>query len=70
MDAPKKFSSNPSDLRKKQDAMITECMETESKLSKWEKDFIQSIREQFDEGRFLTERQLARLEEIYENYID
>lgn len=44
-----------------------ETIETEGiNLTKWEEDFVQSIRERFDQGRFhLSERQAEILERIY-----
>lgn len=44
-----------------------ETIETEgANLTKWEEDFVQSIRERFDQGRFhLTDRQAEILERIY-----
>ena len=34
-------------------------------LSKWEEDFIESLREQWDRGRWMSERQREILERIY-----
>jgi len=43
-----------------------EIIETEGKnLSKWEQDFIQSLRDRIDTGRSLSEKQAAILERIY-----
>jgi hypothetical protein len=35
-------------------------------LSEWEESFVESLREQLDAGRQLSDRQLAKLQEIYD----
>lgn len=44
-----------------------DTIETEGvNLTKWEEDFCQAVRDQFDAGRFrLSERQVETLERIY-----
>lgn len=37
--------------------------------SKWEHDFIDSIREQVENGRFLSEAQFNKLKEVYERLL-
>lgn len=46
-------------------AMIEDCEKRESKLSDWERGFIDSISEQFARHGGLTPKQYARLEEIW-----
>lgn len=58
-------SGLPNDLRTEQDQLITDCEQREERLTAWEADFIQSIREKFDAGFFLSERQLAVLDKIW-----
>ena len=38
-------------------------------LSIWETDFIDSLREQIDAGRSLSERQKSRLTDLYEDKV-
>jgi hypothetical protein len=38
-------------------------------LSTWEDDFIDSLRQQIDSGRSLTERQKDKLRDIYEDKV-
>ena len=45
--------------------MVTDCEARESRLSEWERDFIDSIRRQLDRGRALTERQAETLDRIW-----
>jgi hypothetical protein len=44
-----------------------EVLQYESKipLTKWEEDFTDSLLEQLDDGRTLTDNQLEKLEQIY-----
>jgi len=35
-------------------------------LSEWEESFVESLREQLDAGGKLSDRQLAKLQEIYD----
>ncbi len=45
--------------------MVEDCEGNESMLSDWECEFIDSIRNQIDEGRDLSERQIEKLEDIW-----
>lgn len=46
--------------------MVNDCENRESKLTDWERSFIDSISKQLTEGRRLSEKQAARLDEIWE----
>lgn len=46
--------------------MVEDCESNESLLSDWECEFIDSISNQIDEGRDLSEAQIDKLEEIWE----
>lgn len=46
--------------------MVEDCENRESKLTDWERGFIDSLRNQVDAGRQLSEKQAARLDEIWE----
>lgn len=46
--------------------MVEDCENRESKLTEWEAGFIQSIREQLDRGRALSEKQAQTLDSIWE----
>ena len=46
--------------------MIDDCEARESRLSEWEAEFIDSLRHQLSKGRGLTERQIERLNVIWE----
>lgn len=46
--------------------MIEDCENRESKLSDWERSFIDSISKQMADGRTLTEKQAERLDAIWE----
>ncbi len=46
--------------------MIDDCETRESRLSEWEAEFIDSLRHQLANGRNLTERQVEKLESIWE----
>ena len=48
------------------ESMIEDCMRRESKLSNWEREFIQSIDEWFRENESLTERQEEILTKIWD----
>jgi hypothetical protein len=48
------------------DTCIKDCENRESKMSPWEQEFIQSIREQFDRSGGLSPRQNETLEKIWE----
>jgi hypothetical protein len=46
--------------------MVDDCETRESKLTDWERSFIDSLSKQLADGRRLTEKQAERLEEIWE----
>lgn len=57
------------DLRTEQDKLITDIENRGDNLTEWESNFIQSIREKFNSGYFLTEKQLAILNKIWDKVI-
>ena len=48
------------------DQMIADCEKRGDKLSEWEQNFIQSIREQFDRRGSISEKQDEILNKIWE----
>lgn len=46
--------------------MIRDCMERESRLSDWEREFVQSLDEQLGRGKTVTEKQDEKLTSIWE----
>lgn len=46
--------------------MVLDCESRESKLTDWERGFIDSLGKQIAEGRRLSEKQASRLDEIWE----
>lgn len=46
--------------------MVQDCENRESKLTDWERGFIDSISKQLAEGRRLSEKQAERMDEIWE----
>lgn len=52
-------------LRDDQSVMISDCISRESRMNEWERGFIQSISEYFDDGGFLSETQNEILERIW-----
>ena len=46
--------------------MIADCEKRESKLSDWEAGFIDSLGKQMGEGRGLTDKQIEKLDAIWE----
>lgn len=46
--------------------MVEDCEARESRLSDWERGFIDSIGKQLRDGRSLSEKQVARLDDIWE----
>jgi hypothetical protein len=46
--------------------MVEDCENRESKLTDWERGFIDSLGKQLAEGRRLSERQAERLDDIWE----
>jgi hypothetical protein len=47
------------------EAWLAACEEHAERLSKWEADFIESLRDRMDSGIPLSERQAELLERIY-----
>lgn len=46
--------------------MVQDCENRESKLTDWERSFIDSIGDQLSKGQRLSEKQAERLDEIWE----
>lgn len=46
--------------------MVSDCENRESKLTDWERTFIDSLSDQIANGRRLSEKQAERLDEIWE----
>lgn len=46
--------------------MIEDCMERESKLSDWERSFLDSIEMQMSKGKSLSPKQIETLDAIWE----
>lgn len=46
--------------------MLTDCEHRESKLSDWERNFIESMAERFAQYSSLTSAQYSKLSEIWE----
>ena len=46
--------------------MVDDCEKRESRLTEWERTFIDSIRTQIERGRGLTPKQTDTLDEIWE----
>ena len=46
--------------------MVQDCENRESKLTDWERGFIDSIKQQLERGRALSEKQAERLDAIWE----
>ncbi len=66
---PQKFSSPQA--RQEFIRMALERLETPSKeLTKWEEDFVASVREQFQSRGTLSDRQLETLDNIYSEKTD
>jgi predicted neutral ceramidase superfamily lipid hydrolase len=49
-----------------QEQMVVDCENRESKLSDWERTFIDSISRQLQQGKTLSEKQDAQLTKIWE----
>lgn len=45
--------------------MVKDCANREERLTPWERDYIQSLTEQLDNGRTLSEQQVHKLDEIW-----
>ena len=50
--------------------MLADCEARESRLTDWERGFIDSIRNSFDVGRGLTEKQDDALERIWNKVME
>lgn len=48
------------------DQMILDCMNRESKMSEWERGFIQSVHEYTRDGGCLSQKQMAIVDRIWE----
>lgn len=46
--------------------MVQDCENRESKLTDWERSFIDSIRRQLENGRGLSEKQRESLDQVWE----
>lgn len=46
--------------------MVEDCENRESKLTDWERGFIDSVKQQLARGRALSEKQAERLDAIWE----
>ena len=46
--------------------MIDDCEKRDKRLSAWEADFLESIRQRLDDNKTLTPKQLSVLEGIWE----
>lgn len=46
--------------------MVQDCENRESKLTDWERTFIDSIRRQLESGRGLSEKQRESLDQVWE----
>lgn len=47
------------------EGMLAACEDNIHRLTKWEADFIESLREQFDRTHTLSDRQVEILDRIY-----
>lgn len=47
-------------------ALIEDCEKRESKLSDWERNFIDSLRRQIEQGRAPTPKQVDTLDSLWE----
>lgn len=45
--------------------MVADCIARESRLSDWERGFIESIGERIDRGQTLTEKQAETLDRVW-----
>lgn len=45
---------------------VEDCEARGARLSEWERKFVESVREQLEKGRSLSEKQVVKLEEIWE----
>jgi len=49
-------------------AEIFDQLENDDRLTKWERNFIESVKAQYEDGRKLSDRQLETLEQVYVKY--
>jgi hypothetical protein len=49
-----------------EEQMVADCEARESKLTDWERQFVDSISRQLLDGKTLTRKQSERLEEIWD----
>lgn len=69
MEFVKKMNQTEIDNRQKYLLMISELKDIYHKLNSWSTDFIEDIENKLcDPEEFLTEKQVEKLEEIYERY--
>jgi hypothetical protein len=47
-------------------AMISDCIESDDKLNDWERTFLDSLSAHLGAGRTLTEKQLDKLNDLWE----
>ena len=59
------WSGDSSEDTKKLEYMLDACENEARGLSKWEQSFLESVRDQFDHTRSLSEKQKEILERIY-----
>jgi hypothetical protein len=46
--------------------LLDDCENREERLTDWERGFIDSLRHQIDAGRFLSAKQIDKLDDIWE----
>lgn len=46
--------------------MVADCVGRESKLTEWEREFVDSVERQIELGRFLSEKQAEVLDRIWD----
>lgn len=47
------------------DQLIQDCINRESRLTDWERGFIDSVQKRRDDGRILTVKELDKLDEVW-----
>ena len=47
--------------------LVEDCEARESRLTDWERDFVDSVRRQLEAGRALSKKQADTLDEIWES---
>jgi len=60
------MSAKIEDWRGEYYVLLDDCEDRESGMSKWEREFVTSLRERLDKYRELTERQVEVLEGLWE----